>query len=172
MCKPLKFVNSHNRAVILIASAVTSGIVGSLPLLVFYGNKTLTLDLSNFKIKHDAEQLNVTGRQKSPTTAAPTGTAIYETMRWANISFLQDQSPSLKDEHAEYVVQVHTCHYNDKYDGSLSQVCFSLYSRTCYLRPTSKFSDHDLDVRILRSGTTLSFKTRGHLLAATRTNAI
>ena len=45
VCKPLTFANSYSRARILIIGSIVSGIVLSIPLLVFYGHKTVWFDI-------------------------------------------------------------------------------------------------------------------------------
>ena len=47
VCKPLRFIYYYNRAVVMVIGSVICGTAISLPLLLFYGDKTVTLDLGD-----------------------------------------------------------------------------------------------------------------------------
>ena len=108
----MTFVNSYKRAIVLIVGSAVIGTGGSVPLLVYYGKKTLTLHLWHL---NSSEQSNVTGllqeyQNYQNTTSAVT--VFNETTTWRDGSVHEDRP----------LADVYICHYSDAYDGTLSQV--------------------------------------------------
>ena len=134
VCKPLTFANSYNRARILIIGSIVSGIILSIPLLVFYGHKTVWFDIPGipkgplprddfFTPVNTSAGSNYLNRTEETTTQAMTPLILLapENAAFQNRNFTED-AELLNLEASGLPAKVPICHYSDEYDGSLSQV--------------------------------------------------
>ena len=132
MCRPLTFANSHNRAPILISCSVVMGVALSIPLLVFYGQNAIWIEMPGIprgslsgdvplvteNVSVNWNNLNKTGEM---TTQAMTPILLAaENVTFQNRNFTEDVAAA-----SVYLMKVHICHYSDEFDGSLSQVFIS-----------------------------------------------
>ena len=148
VCKPLTFANSYNRARILIIGSIVSGIVLSIPLLVFYGHKTVWFDIPGiprgllpgddfFTPINTSAGSNYLNRTEEMTTQAMTAFMFLssENGTFQNTNFTED-AELLNLEASGYPAKVPICHYSDEYDGSLSQVLRKIFISSHLIKKT------------------------------------